>query len=193
VRASPRAGPDRVADDVALVWLDLEPPSALDEQVRLALRAEDVSALNNDCFGTNAERRERLVDLRTPTRRGDAIDNTTLAKLREQLDRARKRSALRQQLAEQLAVPLLHRLDLGVVERTAGLASDRAGEQAAAHADPPVDPPAVDGDARLGERLLPGEHVGVDGVDERSVEIEDHRCHSIVRWPRALAARPSRR
>jgi len=38
-----------------------------------------------------------------------------------------------------------------------------------------VDPPAIDRQRYLGERALPGEHVRVDGVDERAVEIEDER------------------
>src|SRR5437773_1214135 len=38
-----------------------------------------------------------------------------------------------------------------------------------------MDPPAVDRKPYLGECALPGEHVRIDGVDERAVEIEDQR------------------
>ena len=50
----------------------------------------------------------------------------------------------------------------------------RPGEQAAAHADLAVDAPHGDVDALGLERLAPGEHVLVDAVDERAVEVEQH-------------------
>ena len=62
-------------------------------------------------------------------------------------------------------------------ERPPDLARDGAGEQAAAHPDPPVDAPAVDRHPRLVERALPREDVRVDRVDERAVEVEDERGH----------------
>ena len=102
---------------------------------------------------------------------GDALR----AQEREQLHGAGQRPPLRQQLAEQDAVTLLDRLCLLVGQWTAGLAGDGSREQAAAHPDAPVDAPALDREADLGQGALPGEHVGVDGVDERPVEIEAGR------------------
>ena len=69
----------------------------------------------------------------------------------------------------------LDRLCLRVGERAPDLARRSACEQAPAHPDPAVDPPAVDRELNLGERSLPREHVRVHGVDERAVEIEDER------------------
>ena len=93
----------------------------------------------------------------------------------EQLDRAGKRAALGQQLPEDPRVAGLERVGLLGREVPADLARDGAGEEPAAHPDPPVDPPAVDRHPLLRQRALPGEHVRVDGVDERAVEIEDQR------------------
>src|ERR687887_1056307 len=112
----------------------------------------------------------------------------TVAQLGEQLARARQRTALRQDLAEELAVASLDRASLVVAERAPQLARERAREQAAAHADAPVDAPAVDGHVALGERSLPGEDVGVDGVDERAVEVEDERGHARTLGHFALSA-----
>ena len=57
------------------------------------------------------------------------------------------------------------------------LTPDRAREEPAAHPDPAVDAPAVDGHVAFLERLLPREHVRVDGVHEGPVEVEDQRRH----------------
>ncbi len=59
-----------------------------------------------------------------------------------------------------------------LVDRHAGLADELIGEQAAAHADLAMNPPDREIDALSVERLLPGEDVLIDAVDERAVEVE---------------------
>ena len=59
-----------------------------------------------------------------------------------------------------------------LVDREPGLAHQLVGEQAAAHADLAVDAPDGKLDALAVERLLPGQHVLIDAVDQRAVEIE---------------------
>ena len=76
-----------------------------------------------------------------------------------------------------LAVTMLQRVGLIAFELATDLARDRAGEQPAAHANPAVHAPAVDRHAGFRQRLLPGKHVRVDGVDEGSVEIKDQCAH----------------
>ena len=114
----------------------------------------------------------------------------------EKLDGAGERPPIGQDLAEDLAVTPLERLGLVVGQAPPDLARDRAGEQAAAHPDPAVDPPAIDRMAGLGQRALPGEHVRVDGVHEGPVEIEDEGTHQReygrIERP-ALAGRPFER
>ena len=54
-----------------------------------------------------------------------------------------------------------------------GFAQQLIGEQAAAHADLAVDAPDRQLDALRVQRLLPGQHVLIDAVDQRAVEIEE--------------------
>lgn len=99
------------------------------------------------------------------------------AQPREQLHGARQRPAARQQRPEDLAVAVLQEPRLLRGELVPHLARHGAGEEPPAHADPAVDPPPVDGHAGLFQGELPGEDVGVHGVDQRSVEVEDEGAH----------------
>jgi hypothetical protein len=81
------------------------------------------------------------------------------------------------QLEVELAVTPLQTLLLFQGQRPADLARDRTGEEPAAHADTTVDAPAVDANAGFVERLLPCHHVGVHGVDQGAVEVEDEGAH----------------
>src|SRR5216684_266594 len=173
--------PDGVADHVAVLGRDAETLLAGEEEVGGRLRAAHVASLHHHHVPGHLESGERRVDLRPPARGGDAVRDSGFAQPPEQGDGAGQRPALGQELPEQLAVPALQRLRLIRREIVADLARHRAGEQAAAHAHAPVDPPAVDGHARLVERLLPGEDVGVDGVDQGAVEVEDERPHRAFR------------
>src|SRR5207253_7829432 len=125
----------------------------------------------------HAEGVEGGVDLRTTAGRRDAVRHRSRVEESEQLDGAGQRAAFREEAAKQLTVPTLD--DLGLVRRdlAAELACDAAREQAAAHADTTVDAPAVDGKARFGECALPRKHVSIDGVHERSIEIEDQGAY----------------
>ena len=171
--------PDGVADHVAVLGLDAESLRALDEQVGLGLGARDVPALDDHHVGGDLEGVEAGVDPGAAAGGGDAVRDPALAQLDEDLLRARQRAPLvrGQQLAEQAVVDVLQLARLLVGEVVPDLAADRAREQAAAHPDLAVDAPAVDRQAVLMEGLLPGEDVGIDGVDEGSVEVEDQRRH----------------
>ena len=46
-------------------------------------------------------------------------------------------------------------------------------EKTAAHADPPVNAPYRKFQARVLQRFAPGEHVLIDTVDERAIQIEE--------------------
>ena len=67
--------PDGVADDIALVGRNTEPLLAGEEQVRLGLGAQDVAALDDDRSSGDAERAQRLVDLRPAAGRRDAVED----------------------------------------------------------------------------------------------------------------------
>src|SRR5688572_14981822 len=98
----------------------------------------------------------------------------------EQFPSAGERPTLGQQLAKQRAVTPLDRLCFGVRKSSTRLAGNGPREQAAAHPDASVDAPAIDWQPGLGKRALPGKYMGIDGVDQRSVEVEDQRLHSAV-------------
>src|SRR5690242_2077083 len=66
-------------------------------------------------------------------------------------------------------------LALLTCHRLSGLAKERVHEQSAAHPDATVDAPDGELDAFALERFTPCEHVLVDAVDERAVEIEQER------------------
>ncbi len=54
-----------------------------------------------------------------------------------------------------------------------GFAQELVGEQPTAHADLAVDAPDGQRDPLAVERILPGEYVLVDAIDQRAVEIEE--------------------
>ena len=60
-------------------------------------------------------------------------------------------------------------------ELLAGLPQQSIDEEASAHPDAPVDPP--DGQLHTGfsQHFVPGEHMLIDAVDERPVEVEEQR------------------
>jgi hypothetical protein len=72
------------------------------------------------------------------------VDDPFSPEVGEQLDRSGERTSLRQDLAVDLPVAALDRLDLGRRKRSTDLARRGAREKPAAHPDPTVDPPAVD-------------------------------------------------
>ena len=169
--------PDGVADDVAVVRLDAERGGAGEEQIRLGLRARDVAAVDHDDLVRDVERRRATRRSRDGGRRWRSRGRSRAARRSASSStRAGKRPPLGQQLVEDPPVAGLDRLGLLARELAADLAGDRAREEAAAHPDPAVDPPAVDRHPLLGERALPGEDVRVDRVDERAVEVEDQRA-----------------
>src|SRR6266496_3395149 len=95
-----------------------------------------------------------------------------VAKIAQELDRARQRAALGKQLAEELTVALLDQSRLRVRQGAPDLAGDGTREEPAAHADPPVDLPAVDGQTGLRQSPLPSEDVPVHGVHQGPVQVE---------------------
>ncbi len=70
-----------------------------------------------------------------------------------------------------------------------GLTQQLVGEEAAAHADLAMDAPDRKLDAFGVERLLPGEHMLINAVDQRAVEIKQKGvlgAHGVPRVPAAV-------
>ena len=78
-------------------------------------------------------------------------------------------------------------LQRGLIDRATKLALQLGREQAAAHADLTVDPPHGQIEPLLAQGDVPGSHVIVDAVDQRSVEIEEE-CRRAAHHHRAIRA-----
>src|SRR5262245_8970565 len=73
---------------------------------------------------------------------------------------------------------LMNSLGLLRRARVSGLAGQRVDEESAAHADLPVNTPDGEMYPALLQRFAPRQHVLVNVVDERSVEVEDEGLSS---------------
>jgi hypothetical protein len=63
------------------------------------------------------------------------------------------------------------------VEVSAQFPCDRTREKAAAHSNSAMDEPAFDDHACFRQCLLPGKNVGVNGIDQCTVQIKDECAH----------------
>jgi hypothetical protein len=88
----------------------------------------------------------------------------------------------RGELAEEFGVPAVDRRGFRGREGAPGVALGVADDEDTTRTDVAVQPKTVHGDARLRERLLPGEHVGVDGVHEGPVEVEEQGAGVSYDW-----------
>src|SRR5205085_1204814 len=78
-------------------------------------------------------------------------------------------------------VRLLQLLDFLGRQRPAGLAQQGLHEQPAAHPDPPVNPPDGKVNANTAERGAPRDHMLVNAIDQRPVEVKQERRRWWVR------------
>jgi hypothetical protein len=92
---------------------------------------------------------------------------------RQQLARAWQRSDVAGVVPVGSQVPLAQPFDTFDVDVEPGFSQQLIGKQAAAHADLAMDAPDRELDALGVECLLPRQHVLIDAVDQRSVEIEE--------------------
>ena len=91
---------------------------------------------------------------------------------RDQLAGARQRDDAVGAAQIELGVQIGQPAQRGVVQHSPGFALQSLEEQATTHPDAAVDPPHRQGDAALGQRLLPGDDVLVHRIDQRAVQIE---------------------
>src|SRR5690349_13476516 len=68
------------------------------------------------------------------------------------------------------------RLGIGV-----GVAGQRFDQCRAVHSDAPVNPPVLDVDAGFVESAVPRVHVQIVRIDQRAVDVEQHRCRFAAR------------
>src|SRR5262245_53727309 len=94
----------------------------------------------------------------------------------ERIGGAGQRPRGRDELAKNLGVPTVDRLGLLRGQLPPGIALGVADDKFPARPDVAVQAEAVHGNSSLGESLLPGEYMRVDGVDQRPVQIEEQRA-----------------
>lgn len=169
--------PDGVADDDAILGALAQYLLARQEEVRLGLAAQVPLAFHDDGVGADPDGVQGGVDERVVAGGGDGVGGGGGAEGAEHLDGARQRPWARQELPEDLLVAPVDRLGLLGGQLAAGLALGVADDQLAAGADVPVQAVAVHDDADLGQGELPGQHVAVDRIDERAVQVENECVH----------------
>ena len=120
----------------------------------------------------DAERRE--IDRRRlhPAARCDRPRNAGLRKPEQQFVRARERSDAAGQSEIGGGVQSSQAFDAFGTDLKSGFAKKLIGEEAAAHAGLAMDAPDRQIDPFRVQRFLPREHVLIDAVDQRAVEIE---------------------
>jgi hypothetical protein len=90
----------------------------------------------------------------------------------QQLSSARQRPNLGRAARVDIGVSTLQLLDKPGADLGSGLAKQRVDQQSATHADPAMNSPDGEPDPHLLKGFTPCQHVLVDAVDERPVEIE---------------------
>ena len=80
---------------------------------------------------------------------------------------------LRRQFPKQLFVSMLQRLSLGRRNLATKFPSHRSSEKAATHTDATMNAPTIDSHTCLCQGALPRKDMGVDGIYQSPVEIED--------------------
>jgi len=117
---------------------------------------------------------ERRARGRLAPARRDGPRHPRVGQHLEQVLRAGQRPDFAEAAAVAGFVALAELVRLGGCELTSCLADQGTQKQAAAHPDPAVDAPDREVDAGRRKRLFPGEHVLVDAVQQRAVEVEEH-------------------
>ena len=164
--------PDAVADHNRIGDIDAEFLSRGEKEIRIGLRMLDHVARDDRHFGVDAKETKRKVRALESSASGDGPGNIRRSQIRQQLRRARQWPHLRRVLLKRFAVYLVYSLSLFGRNLSPDLTSQSVHEESAAHADLAVNAPNGEMNPAGLERLTPREHVLIDAIDQRSVEIE---------------------
>ena len=102
----------------------------------------------------------------------DGVWHSRFRQVRQQLFGAWKRPHLRGHPRVCRAVQFLQALRFVTGDVPASLPQQCVYEQAAAHANPPVDSPYRQADAAQFQRFPPGQHMLVNAIDQGAVKVE---------------------
>ena len=144
-----------------------------DEEIGIGFRvAHFVARHDRHAVEIDAERFEHGPRrFHAPARR-DRPRNARVGQMRDELASAGQRADRPRAPAVGLRMHATQTLAARGVDLVAALAQEDVRHQATAHADLAMDAPDRERDAFAFERFLPGEHMLIDAVDERAIEIE---------------------
>jgi len=172
--------PDAVADHDRIADRDAEPVGGGQEQVRVRLGVLDhVAGHHRLPVEIDAQRLDGRRGAGHPAAGRNGPGDPDLVEPLQQRDGPRQRPDTRPVPGIGVGMGLLQPLDQVGRDVDVGFAQQRIGEQAAAHADAPMDAPDRERNARFVQRLLPGQDVLVHAVHQGAVEVEQEgrrRC-----------------
>ncbi len=160
------------------------------DEVGSRLRRGDVGGVGDLEVGA-AERAQQRLALVGPRRRRDQQRDAPVLQVLDQPQGAPGAAQVARALEEAVGVSVRDAV------RVVGATTEQPRQHAvAAHADGAVDPPHRHVVSVVGERLRPADHVVVDGVDERAVEVQQdgrfvgHRASSSGQGARSSGTSP---
>jgi hypothetical protein len=178
-RPGPAGGqqvPDRVADHDRVADVGPQALGRGQEQVGVGLGVGHLIAGHHRDLGRDPEQLQGGPGGLDQPAGGDRPRHAGLGQAGQQLPRPGEQPQVTRPAPVGLGVELLEAGHQVGVDGLAGLAQQRPHEQPAAHADAPVDAPHRQLDPARLQRLLPGQHMLVDAVDQGAVEVEhEHR------------------
>src|SRR5260370_4562183 len=167
--------PDAVPDDEAVGDRPAERLGRGEEEIGVGFGVGDLVARDDGHSRVEPEEGERAARSGIAAAGRDRPRHALFGQHVEQVLRAGKGSHLSEPARIGLLVKVAKTIGFRRGQLAPGLAHERAQEQAAAHPDATVDSPDRERDARRLERLLPRQNVLIDAVEQRAVEVEEHR------------------
>jgi hypothetical protein len=171
--------PDGIAGDDTILGTRAQSFPARQKEVRLGLAAQSALALHHNRIRPDTHSLQRGVNERAVAGCGYGVRDTRLPQGAEHFDHARQRPGQRHDLAEEYPMTPVNGFCFLCRERATAFALREADDQCPARPDLTVQPVAVHGHPRFVQGDLPGEHVPVDGIGQRAVQIEDQRVHGV--------------
>src|SRR5712691_11285113 len=167
--------PDRIAHVAAARRLDAEFAGGKEKQIWSRLGTLDIAAVDDDGARRARQRLERCVDLFPPTGGRDRPSLPALVESLQQLEGAGECLGVEIQVAVNVAGAAIDFLLSIRVQSLAGRFSHDTGQPPAIRSDEAGDEHTTGWYSLFLESSQPRDNPGLDGIDQRSIEIEDPR------------------
>src|SRR5713101_932460 len=167
--------PDRVAHVAAPRRLDAELAGGKEKQIWSRLGMFDIAAIDDDGARRARQGLDRCVNLFAPTRGGDRPSLPALVESLQQLEGAGEGLRVEIQVAVNVAGAAIDFLLSIRVQSLAGRFSHDTGQPPAIRSDEAGDEQTTGWYSLFLESSQPRDDPGLDGIHQRSIEIEDPR------------------